>query len=198
MSIQPGVGYTFNASSQGSNLTILQPWFPYVPTVSAQDVAFTCSPFKVHDIVEVTEGESTYVTYEICPGTINNRMPQVYNTVSEEWEYLDDLTEDYQLICEFTAGECWVVLRVGPSTPPPGDFPPTAPAGGADDPYPRIYTQGTDPAGDDSDLYGYVTIAKITEVGGGVYTIDQYITGSLWGDRLKLGDIVAKYYYARI
>jgi hypothetical protein len=34
--------------------------------------------------------------------------------------------------------------------------------------------------------------------GAGVYTVEQYVTGSLWGDRLKLGSLTAKYYYARI
>ena len=161
---------------------------------AAQDDGDGCFPFKVHDIKDLAE----FRTYEICPGTINNRMPQVFNTVTEAWEYLDDLTPGYQLIPEFTTGECWVALRVGKETASPYAFPAPTPEGGADDPYPRIITQGTDPAGSDSDLYSFVTIAKITEVGGGVYTIDQYITGSLWGDRIKLGTQTAQYYYARV
>jgi hypothetical protein len=160
---------------------------------AAQDDGDGCFPFRVHDVKDLAE----YRTYEICPGTINNLMPQVFNTVTEAWEYLDDLTPGYQLIPNFTTGECWVALRVGKDTAT-NQFPAPTPDGTADDPYPRIITQGTDPAGSDSDLFGFITIAKITEVGGGVYTVDQYVTGSLWADRIKLGSAVATYYYARV
>lgn len=158
-----------------------------------QDDGDGCFPFRVHDVKDLPE----FRTYEICPGTINNLMPQVFNTVTEAWEYLDDLTPGYQLIPNFTTGECWVALRVGKDAAT-NEFPAQTPDGTADDPYPRIITQGSDPAGSDSDLFGFITIAKITEVGGGVYTVDQYVTGSLWADRIKLGSAVATYYYARI
>jgi hypothetical protein len=46
---------------------------------------------------------------------------------------------------------------------------------------------------DDTDDFGYVRIA---EVNGSEVT--QFITGSLWGDRIKLGSATATYYYARI
>jgi hypothetical protein len=45
----------------------------------------------------------------------------------------------------------------------------------------------------DTDTYGYVYIAEITGT-----TIEQIVTGSLWGDRIKLGTDTATYYYARI
>lgn len=160
---------------------------------AAQDDGDGCFPFRVHDVKDLPE----FRTYEICPGTVNNLMPQVFNTVTEAWEYVDDLTAGYQLIPNFTAGECWVVLRVGKDAAT-GQFPAPTPDGTADDPYPRIITQGSDPAGSDSDLFGFLTLAKITEVGGGVYTVDQYVTGSLWADRIKLGSATATYYYARI
>jgi hypothetical protein len=46
---------------------------------------------------------------------------------------------------------------------------------------------------DDTDNFGYVRIA---EVHGSEVT--QFITGSLWGDRIKLGTQTATYYYARV
>lgn len=203
MAFQPGVGYTFTASSQGETINVIQPWNAFPIYTPEPDPVFVCAPFKVHDIVEVPGNPdadpptSSYVTYEICPGTVNNIMPQVYNTVTEEWEYLDDLTAGYKLILEFSSGVSWIAMRAGKDAAS-GDFPALTPDGTPDDPYPRIISQGSDPAGSDSDLFGFVTIAKVTEVGGGVYTIDQYVTGSLWGDRLKLGSLTAKYYYARI
>jgi hypothetical protein len=45
----------------------------------------------------------------------------------------------------------------------------------------------------DTDEEGYV---KIAEVNG--TTVTQFVTGSLWADRIKLGEGTATYYYARI
>jgi hypothetical protein len=198
MAIQPGVGYTFNASSQGTNLAIERPWAPWA-AYPAEEPEEPCAPFKVKNVKTVTEGESSIVTYEICPGTINNLMPQVYNEVSEEFEYLDDLTEGFQLILDFAStSSSLVYLRVGPDATT-NAFPPGAPIGTSDpdDPYPRIYnTGGALPA--DTDTLAYLLIAKVNALGDGVYSVDQYVTGSLWADRIKLGDATARYYYARI
>lgn len=45
----------------------------------------------------------------------------------------------------------------------------------------------------DSDAYGYIKVAK--RVGT---TIQQFVSGSLWSDRIKLGSMTSKYYYARV
>jgi hypothetical protein len=45
----------------------------------------------------------------------------------------------------------------------------------------------------DTDAEGYI---KVAEVNGA--TVTQFVTGSLWGDRLKLGSDTARYYYAQI
>jgi hypothetical protein len=197
MSVQPGVGYTFKDSSQGTTLTIEKPWSPWANYVlPPEDV---CTPFKVKNVEEQTAGESTIVVYDICPGIINNVMPQVYNTVSEEFEYLDDLTAGYKLILEFdSTTSSFVYLRVGPDATS-GAFPPAVPIDpyDADDPYPRIYSTGT-ALPSDTDALGYVLLAKVNALGSGVYSVDQYVTGSLWGDRIKLGTQTAQYYYARI
>jgi hypothetical protein len=197
MTIQPGVGYTFTASSQGSNLNIEKPWAPWTTYNVVEDV---CTPFKVKNVKTVTEGESSIVTYEICPGTINNLMPQVFNETSEAFEYLDGLTAGAKLILDFDGtSSSLVYLRVGPDASSPFAFPQGAPIGTADpdDPYPRIYnTGGALPA--DTDTLAYLLIAKVNALGGGVYSVDQYVTGSLWGDRVKVNGMTAKYYYARI
>jgi hypothetical protein len=197
MSIQPGVGYTFTASSQGSNLNIEKPWAPWAAYPA--EVEDVCTPFKVKNVKEVTV-ESTFVTYDICPGTINNLMPQVYNESEEAFEYLDDLTAGYQLILDFDGtSSSLVYLRVGPDASSPYAFPQGTPIGTSDpdDPYPRIYsTGGALPA--DTDTLAYLLIAKVNALGDGVYSVDQYVTGSLWADRIKLGSATATYYYARI
>lgn len=197
MAIQPGTGYTFTSSSQGTNLNIQYPWSPWANYVlPAEDV---CTPFKVKNVKEETAGESTIVTYDICPGTFNNLMPQVYNDVEEKFEYLDDLTAGYKLILDFASTtSCLVYLRVGPDAGT-NDFPPGAPITpyDPDDPYPTVFNTGTAlPA--DSDTYGYILLAKVNALGSGAYSVDQYVTGSLWGDRIKVGTQTARYYYARI
>jgi len=189
--MQPGVGYRFLSSSMGISLDIGDPW----PAKDTQDT-FTCSPFKVHDIYEITEGESSYLTYEICPGTFNNLVPQVYDSVNEVWPYLDSLAGTAGLVRDFgSTTSSLIYLRVGPDTS--NNFPPTTPnPSDPDDPYPRIYTTGS-ALPTDTDTFGYVLLAKVTNTSG-VYSIVQYVPGSLWGDRVKLGTTTARYYYARI
>lgn len=46
----------------------------------------------------------------------------------------------------------------------------------------------------DTDAFGYVKVADINPDG----SVTQYVTGSLWADRIKLGSATATYYYARI
>lgn len=49
------------------------------------------------------------------------------------------------------------------------------------------------PMPSDTDAEGYI---KVAEVNGS--TVTQYVTGSLWSDRLKLGATTAQYFYARV
>ena len=49
------------------------------------------------------------------------------------------------------------------------------------------------PVPSDTDAEGYVRVATVDGA-----TVTQYVTGSLWGDRIKLGTQTATYYYARI
>jgi len=195
MAIRNGDGYVFSTTNNQSTLGI-QKEFADMYDGSGQDV---CAPFKVKNVQEVTEGETTIVTYDICPGTFNNVMPQVYNETEEVFEYLDDLTTGYKLLLDFAStSSCIVYLRTGPDAST-NAFPPTSPISpyDPDDPYPTVFnTGGTLPT--DTDTYGYVALAKVNSLGSGVYSVDQYVTGSLWGDRIKLGTQTAQYYYARI
>jgi hypothetical protein len=45
----------------------------------------------------------------------------------------------------------------------------------------------------DTDAEGYIRIATVNGA-----TVTQYVTGSLWADRIKLGSATATYFYARI
>jgi hypothetical protein len=194
MSIQPGVGYTFKASSLGTNLTIETPWSPWINNLYED----SCFPFRVKN-VRVNDGESgSFTTYEICPGTINNLMPQVFNASAETFQYIDKLTSPSQLLVEFNGTPSSIIfLRVGQNEETflfPENIPtPSDP----DDFYPRIYSTGL-PIPPDNDEYAYLQVAKIVKLPGDAFRVDQYVTGSLWADRIKLGTLTAKYYYARI
>jgi hypothetical protein len=191
MAIRNGAGYTFDSTNGQSTISVDKEFSDYY-----EGSSFTCSPYKVHYVVEVTVGLSSYVKYQICPGTFNNQMPQVYDSVNEVWKYLNALAVDTELVLEFdSTTSSFIYLRVGPSTG--GNFPPTVPSPTDPyDPYPRVYSTGS-AIPSDTDTFGYVLLAKVTNTAG-VYSIEQYVTGSLWGDRIKLGTITASYYYARI
>jgi hypothetical protein len=117
-----------------------------------------CSPFKVRRNGVVGEE----VVYEICPGTVNNIVPQnIYDTFilvdgDSVWLRCDTRSSDNEY------------------------------------PYQIMVESGTTMPSDTDD-FGYVKVAKL--VNG---KIEQYITGSLWTDRIKLGTLTATYYYARI
>lgn len=81
----------------------------------------------------------------------------------------------------FTMSDGFVWLRVKFDV----TFPDTAPYG-------IIVEHGlTVPA--DTDEYGHIVIAEINDD-----VVTQLVTGSLWGDRIKLGTATATYYFARV
>jgi len=45
----------------------------------------------------------------------------------------------------------------------------------------------------DTDSEGYVRVASVDGA-----SVTQYVTGSLWSDRIKMGTQTARYYHARI
>ena len=187
MRIQPGVGYNFYSSGNGVSLDISDPF----PSASTQQT----HPFQVINVAYDAVG--TCWTYQVVPGTLNNVVPQIDE--DSVWVKLDRTSgglPDWPIsvLTPFhaTTHECFIYLRAGKDATS-GAFP------SSDDTssdYPRIICSDT--ALSDTDTYGYVLIAKATEGAGPVCTVAQYVTGSLWGDRIKLGTLTASYYYARI
>ena len=60
---------------------------------------------------------------------------------------------------------------------------------------------GNDPFVADTDTAGFIFLGMITVDNATTpttFTVSQNVTGSLWGDRLKLGTLTAQYYYARV
>lgn len=189
MKIQPGIGYTFDSSSRGFTLDTSEQ-FPDNPNNATH-------PFQV---IGLGASGSNY-RYMVVSGALNNLVPLLYDVVSSADVLLDRTTSGVanppigQLSINTTTKESWIYLRAGISAST-GAFP---------DPdfttanYPKVISSNVELT--DTDTYGYVLLAKFdmdsatAPTTGALY---QYVTGSLWGDRLKTGTDTARYYYARI
>lgn len=121
----------------------------------------TCAPFKLHRIgASETEGFSNY---EICPGTVNNNVPEhIYNYT---WS-VEDGVESFFWVTADVQEDGTFAFNIGQGAAIPAD----------------------------TDESGNVGIAVVKDDG----TIEQYVTGSLWLARLKLGTAIARYLWARI
>jgi hypothetical protein len=200
MQINPGSGYTFTSSASGHNLSIEQPWSPWV----VLPAEYT-HPFRLINVgIDVTAGVST-ITFQVESGTINNLVPLLDDYVSGTTVKLDRVTSGVanpptakltSSNYNATTKTSYITLRCGPDATS-GNFPSSDVASAR---YP-VVVGGNDPAVADTDTAGYLFLGTITVdsiTTPTTFTVSQNVTGSLWGDRLKLGSLTAKYYYARI
>lgn len=191
MKLQPGVGYTFDSSSKGFTLDTSDP-FP------SRDGNASIHPFKV---IPMGPSGSNY-RYQVVSGTINSLVPEIDDIISGVDVLLDRTTSGVpnpptgQLSINTSTKESWIYLRAGADTASPYAFPDTNIANAA---YPKVISSDVELT--DTDTYGYVLIAKFdmdsatAPTTGALY---QYVSGSLWADRIKVNGMTAKYYYARI
>jgi hypothetical protein len=201
MAVQPGVGYTFTASSQGTNFSIQTPWGAWA--AYPQDDGH---PFKIVNVYLHTSGGSTTVRYQVQSGTINNLVPLIDDVTTGTDVKLDRVTSGVanpptaELVSSnynATTKTSYITLRAGPSLstgnyPDPDD---------TTNQYPVIIGGNTYPVTPDNNVWGFLVIGTITVdsiSAPTTFTVSQNVTGSLWSDRLKVGDQTARYYYARI
>lgn len=203
MGIQPGVGYTFNASSQGSNLTIEKPWAPWA-NYNLNDEP-PGHPFKIVNVQIASSGGSNVIRFQVQSGTINNIVPVLDDYVSDSLVKLDRVTSGVanpptaQLETaqyNSTTKTSYIYLRSGPDATTKV-YPATSVSSAR---YPAVggYNDENAP---DTDEYGYLKIGTITVDSVSnptTFTVIQNVTGSLWADRIKMGEETAAYYYARI
>jgi len=191
MKLQPGVGYNFDSSSHGFTLDTSDP-FPS-PTSSSAD-----HPFKVK-IVAVVSG---VMRYQVVSGTLNNLVPEMDDVISGVEQLLDSTTSGVPtpptdvLSFNTSTKESWVYLRAGPEAASPYAFPDPSIS---NTPYPKVISSNLELT--DTDTEGCVLLAKVdvdNVSAPTVWTVHQYVNGSLWGDRVKVNGMTAKYYYARI
>ena len=204
MPIQPGVGYTFTASSQGENITVEKPWAPWANYANAEDLYH---PFKIINVQIATSGGSQVVRFQVQSGTLNNLVPKMNDYVSSTDVLLNRVTSGVadppteQLASsnyDATTKTSYITLRAGAKTTSPFDYPDSV---FSSNQYPVIIGGNTFPVTPDSNTWGYLVIGTIAVdniTTPTTFTVSQNVTGSLWGDRIKLGTTTAKYYYARI
>jgi hypothetical protein len=96
-----------------------------------------------------------------------------------------------------TTKTSYITLRAGPSLST-GNYPDDD---DTTNQYPVIIGGNTYPVTPDDNVWGFLVIGTITVdsiSAPTTFTVSQNVTGSLWSDRLKVGDQTARYYYARI
>lgn len=206
MAIQPGTGYTFTASSQGINLNIQQPWANWANISQAEEYVH---PFKIINVSIVTTAGTPRVRYQVQSGTINNLVAAIDDVTAGGLVLLNrtdpttgapnpPTSELSSTNYDAVTKTSYIVLRSGPAIASPYDYPdptfsPTATR------YPQIIGGTSVPA--DADTWGFVCIGTITVdnvTTPTTFSVTQFVTGSLWSDRIKLGTETARYYYARI
>jgi hypothetical protein len=190
MSIQPGVGYTFTSSSQGTNLNIEKPWAPWANyNIQAEEVC----PFT---IVDASVGE-TY-KFSCVPGMVNSVIPQI-GISPDPAKRLDQLpvpTTTFNFDPE--TGYSYIYLKVSAlyEEGEPTQFPVT---NQEDILYPRIISNSIEQyATDDSVFFLLATAYQDPEATPPKpIKIWQLTCGSQWADRIKLGTYTARYFFAR-
>ena len=190
MNLQPGTGFGFVSSGYGVSIDASNP-FP-------DDTTLTRSPFLVMVLGVVSGG----LRYQVVSGTLNNLVPEMDDVVTSTEMLLDHTTMGEPtpptgvLSISSSTKESWVYLRAGADTAAPYDFPDANITNVA---YPKVISSDIELS--DTDTDGYVLLAKVSVDNASsptVWTVFQYVSNSLWGDRIKLGTNTARYYYARI
>jgi hypothetical protein len=181
MSIQPGVGYTFTASSQGTNLNIEKPWSPWLLYNEAGE---TC-PFTI-------QNQSSGETYKFSaiPGMVNSIIPQIGYTPGLIYRLDQQPTPTTTFSFDGETGYSYIYLKVGCVLP---DFPVTEPT---DLYYPRIVSHSIEQASNDNNAF-FLLATAYQDPDTKAITIWQLTCGSQWCDRIKFGTQTARYYFAR-
>lgn len=183
--LNPGVGYVFSQQNGAFSLDIQYPWTEdYIePTYDPYE---TVHPYKVIN--------ANASTFEVVPGTLNNLPTLEDGTQGATPNWLTDVPApaiDWNW--DATTNKSYVYLVAGPNTttsvyPSPDSTTAAYPGVGSWD-----HTFSS------TDSYGYIMLAEATlDNLTGKVTVTQYVTGSLWSDRIKLGTSTATYYYARV
>lgn len=154
---------------------------------AAQDDGETCEhPFQFHPFVVPSEAGDLFRA-NVCSGMVNNLVP--FDEPASGT--LLPATIDF-----LTTGDTYIYLRLGTEAYATDN--PIFPVTDITDPYyPTIVQSATTLT--DTDEYCYILMGVARNVGDpDTFTIDQTISGSVWAERLKIGDNTAQYYWAGV
>ncbi len=158
---------------------------------AAQDDGQTCEhPFQFHPftvIVDPTNPEMTLYRANVCSGMVNNLVP--YDEPASGTKL--PATIDFLI-----NAETLIYLRLGTEA---YDSPnPVFPVADETNPYYPTIVQSQTPLVD-SDEWCYLLMGVARNIGDPeTFTIDQTVSGSLWVDRIKMGNSTAQYFWARL
>jgi hypothetical protein len=196
MSIQPGSGYTFTASSQGYNFSIQKAWSDWCAYPAPE---IPKHPFQVTDLgPKVVAGNLSY-WFTVQPGLVNNLDPMIGGSA---WFMTHMPVSDYEFVLykwnfNVTTGYSYIVLKLGYEASI-GQYPDSNTAHVSASPsYPVVDSVSFMPVTNDTDSYVVLATAYQDPTTKAI-TVWQDVTKSLWTDRIKVSTLAAKYYFASI
>jgi hypothetical protein len=154
---------------------------------AAQDDNACEHPFQFHPFTVSDGGEGFLFRADVCSGMANNLVP--FDEPGSGT--LLPATIDF-----LTTGDTFIYLRMG--TEAYASDSPIFPVTDVTDVYyPTIVQSPT--ALTDTDEYCYILMGMARNVGDpDTFTVDQTISGSVWAERLKIGNNTARYYWAGV
>lgn len=142
---------------------------------------------------------STDLRLYVSAGTINNIVPSVYG--GPPLPLLNAVPQPYSVIPGGAFSVYDIYIRSGYNSAlqvfPVKDT-------GDSERYPQVwYEPGGSPPPDDTKTHSYICLGRLTvdNANLSITSISQYVTGSLWADRIQVGGGEAEkayYYYARV
>lgn len=188
MNIQPGTGYGFTSSAYGFTLDTQGPFLP------DDGEGINNHPFRIYSAGQATVGGTPEYYFYCIPGTVNNLDP-LGQDIGGTAEKLNDTTRP-KMKWDFdaTTHYSYAVLNVGVHLADPTIYPETDDNNAQ---YPLVAAYDLQPTSD-NDVGVIILASAYKDPTTNAITIWQYVTGSLWTDRIKLAGIDAKYYFARI
>jgi len=128
--------------------------------------------------------------FSVTPGTINGLVPEVYDSA----DLMTKLPRPLG-IWDFGAGDfSWLYLKIGNTGSPSYIFPDPTPANAG---FPMVKAYNAQQTSTDAE--GFILLAAAhKDPATNKVTLFQFVTGSLWGDRVKVGNSVAQYFFARV
>ena len=196
MSVQPGSGYTFTSSSQGTNLNIEKPWgaWPLIGYGTEEPC-----PLETYNLRQVGEAYK----FNVYPGMVNSQVVRSNDMVLLTDEPPPDIEAFTSGLTPGTLATSYVYIRCGNTAGPPGVYPSIS---GEGRPSVRVFST----AQTDSDTYSYILIAILTGLKTTVpesdppaytYAFNIYRMigcNSLWTERFKCGSNPAVYWWSSV